>query len=164
MKKYSNQKSKPKINTVKPGDLALIKNNNKYRINYTSVWNLTPCTALKTKGNTILLKENGQTMLQQKDQVKPYYSNIIPISNHCNTDIDSDDESSFLNFLINSNTNQIQINHQTDLSDGDSSDTTMPCSLSDDETSTSRPERNRAPPKYLESYQKELTKEHTCDN
>ena len=64
MKKYSNQKSKPKINTVKPGDLALIKNNNKYRINYTSVWNLTPCAALKTKGNTILLKENLQTMLQ----------------------------------------------------------------------------------------------------
>lgn len=50
------------------------------------------------------------------------------------------------------------------MSDGDSSDTTMPCPLSDDETSTSRPERNRAPPKYLESYQKELTKEHTCDN
>ena len=63
MKKYSNRKSKPEINTVKLGDLVLIKNNNKNRNIYTSVWNPTPCTALKTKGNTIFFKKKGQIML-----------------------------------------------------------------------------------------------------
>ena len=36
MKKYSNWESKPKINTVKPVDLVLFKNNSKH--NYASFW------------------------------------------------------------------------------------------------------------------------------
>lgn len=63
MKKYSDQKLKSKINTVKTRDLVLVQNNNKHRNNYTSVYNLIPRTTLKTKGNTILFKKNGRYQL-----------------------------------------------------------------------------------------------------
>ena len=60
--------------------------------------------------------------------------------------MDSVDESSLLSFSVNTNTNQIPINQQTDLSDGDSSDITIPYPLLQDKTSTTRPKWHKAHP------------------
>ena len=155
MESNSNRKSRTQTDTVKPGDLVLIKNLDKHRDKYTSVWNPTPLPVLQTKGNSILIKKNHQAILRYQDQVKRYH---YPEINHhhpqlCNDD--SDEESSILSDPITSNETLDQV-----LSDDESSDDTIPYQLSDNESTNeppvipqNRPTRNRMPPKYLDNYQ-----------
>ena len=134
MKRYSDRKASSKVDNVKPGDLVLIKNLNKHRDKYTSTWNPTPFPVMQTKGNTIFMKKNQHTMLRYRDQVKPYHSSKL-ISNqpHIYT---SDNESTIVSVPIASDTddNENLVHPASDISDNETSNTTIPYQMSDIDT------------------------------
>ena len=59
--------------TKKSGDLVPIKNNNKHSDKYTSAWNITPLTILKTKGNNFCWIERADySMIPGPGKILPF--------------------------------------------------------------------------------------------